>query len=309
MDLKHLRYFVAIVEAGSMTRAAEVLCIAQPALSLHIRNLEEEFGVSLLSRNAHGVKVTPSGELLYRHAKGLLRQADNTKSLLSLQSDKPSGKVSVALPSSTAHLIALDVLRTVCESYPGITLEFLESPSVGLQTLVLHGRVDMAVVVHDRPLRGLTQYPLITEQLFVITQPHVPSSFKRFSLQELAQYPLVLVSPPNTIRTMLDHAFSLAQLDYRLVAEVSTTSLLVAAIRRGLGATLLPWSAVHEEVTAGTLIATPVADSTLQRNLSLCYAESLALNPASEVVREVIIRDVERRTSEGQWLGVKRMII
>jgi LysR family nitrogen assimilation transcriptional regulator len=308
MDLKQLRYFVTIVEAGSITRAAEVLCIAQPALSLHVRNLETEFEVRLLSRYAHGVKVTPSGELLYRHAKGILRQSDNTKLLLSSQSDKPSGKVSVGMPSSTAHLIALDIVGAVFAAYPGIELELIESPSVDLQTLVLHGRVDIGLVVLDQPIRGLMQIPLVTEELFVITKPHATGALRELSLRQLSQFPLVLVSPPNTIRTMLDHAFAISQLNYRLVAEVSTTSLLVAAIKRGLGATLLPWSAVNAEITAGTLAATPVSDTTLQRDLSLCCIDSGELTPAVKIVQGAIIDEIKRRVAENKWLGIKRLL-
>src|SRR6516225_1714016 len=100
MDVKQLRYFIRIVESGNVTRAAEALHIAQPALSQQLNHLESELATRLLNRSALGVTATRSGELLYRHAKEILRQVDNTRAALRQESDRPSGRVSVAMPSS-----------------------------------------------------------------------------------------------------------------------------------------------------------------------------------------------------------------
>jgi LysR family transcriptional regulator, nitrogen assimilation regulatory protein len=308
MDLKQLRYFLSIVESGSITRAAETLCIAQPALSLHIKNLEEELGVRLFSRSVQGVKVTPSGELLYRHAKGLVRQADNTKLLLSQHARQPNGTVVVGMPHSTAHLIAIDVVQELRAHYPGIILELTESSSSELYGLVLLGRVDLAVVVLDQPVRGLTRTPLLNEQLFLIRHPDMAVEIgATCSLAELARLPLVLISPPNIVRAKLDRAFAAAQLDYNLVAVVNSTSMLVSWVERGVGATVLPWSAVHEQVTSGRLIATPLDGDEWQRDLWLCHAESLPLTPAGEIVQGLIIQDVQRRLAPGAWLGARSL--
>ncbi|QIE23975.1 HTH-type transcriptional regulator CatM [Caballeronia sp. SBC1] len=307
MDLKQLRYFLSIVESGSITRAAETLCIAQPALSLHIKNLEEELGVRLFSRSVQGVKVTPSGELLYRHAKGLVRQADNTKLLLSQHARQPNGTVVVGMPHSTAHLIAIDVVQELRAHYPGIILELTESSSSELYGLVLLGRVDLAVVVLDQPVRGLTRTPLLNEQLFLIRHPDMAGIGATCSLAELARLPLVLISPPNIVRTKLDRAFAAAQLDYNLVAVVNSTSMLVSWVERGVGATVLPWSAVHEQVASGRLIATPLDGDEWQRDLWLCHAETLPLTPAGEIVQGLIIQDVQRRLLPGAWLGARSL--
>jgi LysR family nitrogen assimilation transcriptional regulator len=304
MDLRQLRYFLAIVESRSITRAAESLCIAQPALSLAVKNLEEELGVRLLTRSVQGVKATEAGELLFRHAKGIIRQADNTKALLSQQVQQPSGKVAVGMPYSTAHLIAIDIVDSLRSHYPGINLELVESSSADLQTLVLHGRVDLAMVV-DQPMRGLIQTPLLNEQLFAVCHPRLALSAPVCTLAELAALPLVLVSQPNIVRTKLDQAFAAARLDYQLVASVNATSLLVSWVERGVGATVLPWSAVHEQVMSGRLIATPLEGDLWQRDLWLCHAENLPLTPAAEVVQSLIVKAVVRRVGPGDWVGAR----
>lgn len=302
MDLRQLRYFLAIVDSRSITRAADILCIAQPALSSAVKHLEEELGTQLLLRSVQGVKTTPAGELLYRHAAGIVRQADNTKALLSQQARQPGGKVAVGMPYSTAHLIGIDVLDRLRADYPGISLELVESSSADLQMLVLHGRVDLAIVVSE-PLRGLAQTPLLNEQLFAVRHPRHEPAGPVCTIAELATLPLVLVSPPNIVRTKLDQAFAAARLDYQLVASVNSTSLLVTWVERGAGATVLPWSAVHEQVQDGRLVATPLEGDLWQRDLWLCHAETMPLTPAGEVVRSLIAREVASRIASGRWVG------
>ncbi|MGH8779664.1 LysR substrate-binding domain-containing protein [Paraburkholderia sp.] len=304
MDLRQLRYFLAIVESRSITRAADILCIAQPALSLAVKNLEEELGTQLLIRSVQGVKATPAGELLYRHAMGIVRQADNTKALLSQQGQQPGGKVAVGMPYSTAHLIAIDIVDRLRTDYPGISLDLVESSSADLQMLVLHGRVDLAIVVGE-PLRGLVQTQLLNEQLFAVRHPRLASPAPVCSLAELATLPLVLVSQPNIVRTKLDQAFAAARLGYQLVASVNATSLLVSWVERGVGATVLPWSAVHEQVQTGKLIATPLEGDFWQRDLWLCHAETMPLTPAAEIVQSLIVQEVTRRVGSGEWVGAR----
>lgn len=308
MDLRQLRYFVSIVDSGSITRAADTLCVAQPALSLAIKVLEQELEVRLLSRSVQGVKATTAGELLYRHAMGILRQADNTRALLASQTLQPGGKVAVAMPHSTAHLIASDVVEALRRAYPSISLELIESSSADLQAMVLHGRVDLAVMVVDQPVRGLVQTPLLNEQIFAVCRPGLTEQKSVFTVAELAKLPLVLISQPNIVRTKLDQAFAAAQLNYQLVATANSTPLLVSWAERGVGATILPWSAIHEQVVSGKLIATPLAGDVWQRDLWLCHADTLPLTPAAEVVQKLIIDEVKRRLAPSEWVGARSLM-
>src|SRR5690606_10662864 len=120
MKIRQLQYFIRVVEMQNITRAAESLHIAQPALSQQISLLEEELGVKLLMRRAKGVTATTEGNLLYRHAQTILRQVENTKSLLNKSNNQISGKVSIGLASSTARLISLPLLTAAKKSYPSV---------------------------------------------------------------------------------------------------------------------------------------------------------------------------------------------
>ena len=105
MDLRQLRYFVTIVQTGSMAAAAKQLHLAQPALSHHLKNLEREFDTRLLERGPKGMSATAKGELLYQHAVALLRQAGNIESAM-LHGTAPAAVVSLGLPKTVARLVA-----------------------------------------------------------------------------------------------------------------------------------------------------------------------------------------------------------
>jgi LysR family nitrogen assimilation transcriptional regulator len=99
MDLRQLRYFVQISETANFSRAAEILHVAQPSLSQQMKNLEDELGVELLIRHARGVTLTPLGQQLYDDARRILHEVDRARDTLRTQSQSPSGRISVGLPS------------------------------------------------------------------------------------------------------------------------------------------------------------------------------------------------------------------
>jgi LysR family transcriptional regulator, nitrogen assimilation regulatory protein len=121
MELRQLRYFVAIVDHGSLSRAALVLHVAQPALTQQLRQLEEELGAQLLHRSAQGVVSTDAGKVFYDHAQAILKQVADARSAVT-QSARPSGSVTMGLPHSISGALALPLLTAAREQYPDITL-------------------------------------------------------------------------------------------------------------------------------------------------------------------------------------------
>src|SRR3546814_3393147 len=144
MNLRQFSYFVRVVELRNMTRAAENLHVAQPALSQQMALLENEVGVRLLVRGPRGVEPTAEGQLLYHLAQTILRQVDSIYSILWRKADLVSGAVSVAMASSTAHMLALPLIRAVRQRYPAIELEIVDIPSSDLTLTLQQGRTDIS---------------------------------------------------------------------------------------------------------------------------------------------------------------------
>ncbi|HEX2531582.1 MAG TPA: LysR substrate-binding domain-containing protein [Burkholderiaceae bacterium] len=304
MNLKQLNYFVKIVEAQNMTRAAEGLYIAQAALSQQITLLEEELGVKLLTRSSRGIQATHQGDLLYRHAKTILRQIDNTRTLLSKKDGEVTGNVSVGMPSSTAKLLSLRLMRLVKERYPSIVLEIVDVPSADLMSLVVHGRVDFSLIPDPQKPKDISFLPLFREELFLMTDYGVIPDTGKVSLNTIAELPLILPSLPNTLRSRLEHAFLKASLSFNLFGEASTSAILIPAVRAGLAATILPYSAAHEEIMNRQIDAHPI-EAGFVRDVYLCTSDTLPASPATATVIGLCRTALRDLIEGGTWKGCK----
>jgi LysR family nitrogen assimilation transcriptional regulator len=302
LNLKQLNYFVKIVEAQNMTRAAEGLHIAQPALSQQITLLEDELGVKLLSRSPRGIQPTQHGDLLYRHAKIILRQVDNTRILLSRKEGDVTGNVAVGMPSSTAKLLALRLMRLVKERYPSIVLEIVDVPSADLTSLVTHGRVDFSLVPDPQQPKGMKFSPLFREELYLMT-PHgtIPGA-RKVSLKKIAELPLILPSLPNTLRSRLGQALRKANLAINLFGEASTSAILIPAVRAGLAATILPYSAAHEEIQ-NRQVDMHAIEGGFGRDVYLCTSTTLPVAPATGTVIAQCRVALQEMLESGIWKG------
>jgi len=301
MDIKQLRYFVAIVDASSVTRASQLLHIAQPALSYHLSNLEAHLNTKLLNRNTSGVTPTASGELLYKHAKSLLRQIENLEISVSQHNSSPSGKVTIGLPGSTSRLLAIPLLQKL-RQYPGILLEIVERQSGALAEVVAQAQVDLAITVDASAPPGVTMTPLVNEELFAILPQKFKVQHKKLTLQDLSRLPLALPSKPNLTRVKLDLAFMEANLKYTLLAEASTTDLLVRIARSGEACTVLPWSSVSEEIESGQLFALQIKKPIFSRELSLCVSDSVPLSQPARIVQSLVLDEVAALLPRSKWL-------
>lgn len=303
MDFKQLKYFTEIADFGNMTRAAESLFIAQPALTQQIANLEAELGTRVFDRSTQGVRLTSAGDVLYRHARSLLKQLDDAKAAVTDESEHPSGRVTIGIPGSTGKMLAVPLLEAM-SVHERILLEFVERPSAELLTLVSRGRLDVAIVVDAVPYRGVSLRPLLMEDLYVISPPGEVAAGRPVTLKALAAQPLILPAPPSTIRQRVDTAFMQSGLKYRLIGEVSATDMLVRLVTARLGLTVLPWAAVADEVQRGTVNALQLARHRLRRELAICVSDAVPLNRAADVVRACVIDIVCRLVNSGAWRGV-----
>ncbi|AUA58477.1 LysR family transcriptional regulator [Achromobacter spanius] len=302
MNLRQLKYFVRVVELGNMTRAAESLHVAQPALSQQMSLLEAKLGVPLLVRGVRGVQPSAEGLLLHRHAQTILRQVDSTRSLLSKTTDQITGTVSIGLASSTARMLALPLMRRAKAELPSVVLEIVDLPSADLTRFVLQGRVDFSLSPDQAPIQGMLTTSIFRESLFLLAHSSVSLPARILRIADFAHLPLMLPSLPNTLRTRVDHAFLTAGCACNLFAEASTSAILIPAVRSAMAATILPFSAAHPEIAEGTIKAHAL-DRTLSRDLVLCVSESQLPTEAVESVIFMCKQEIARLIAERAWLG------
>ncbi|MEC9472186.1 MAG: LysR family transcriptional regulator, partial [Pseudomonadota bacterium] len=146
MDIRQLRYFLEIVAQGSLTRAAESLHVAQPALSLHLKNMEEQLGTRLLTRSRSGVTPTEAGELLLQRARAILEDLARTEDdIRNLETD-PSGIVRIGLPGTISAMVSLPLILAARERFPRITLNITEAMSGFVGDWLSEGKIYLAVL-------------------------------------------------------------------------------------------------------------------------------------------------------------------
>ncbi|MDH1520900.1 MULTISPECIES: LysR family transcriptional regulator [Achromobacter] len=303
MELRQLRYFVRVVEAGSIGRAAMSIGMVTSALSQQISRLEGELSTRLLQRSASGVVPTDAGLAFFRQAQLALRHADDA--VQAAQQARLAGHVSVGLPSTTAAVLGAPFLKAMNERYPDIRLHLVEALS-GHLTDMLNGRLlDLAIVFHAESARRWSVMPLLDEPLFLFARPDMPGVpfGDTTRLEAIADLPLVLPSGRHGLRALVNNAFQQLGRTPRVVAEVDGLSLLMDVVRQGGAATIQPSSATAR-IAPGQLQMARIDDAHLFRSNLLASLSDEELSPAALAAR-LVMADVSRTLArEGKWAVV-----
>jgi LysR family transcriptional regulator, nitrogen assimilation regulatory protein len=291
MNLRRLQYFVKIVDVGSLTQAADILHIAQPALSQQLATLEGEVRQQLLVRTKRGVTPTEAGRVLYRHAQLILRQCEQARVEVQAATQQLTGAVAVGLaPGTAAAGLALPLLRTVRTRHPGLLLYLNETYGTTLSELVMNGRMDMAVLYGGRvPVHGLQFLQLLKERLCLVGPVDMDAPPGDVPLPQLANTDLFLARPYNVVRRMVDEAFAGLGMAPQIVAEVESASTLTEVIQQGLGATILPESMARQIVASGGAWHRWIVDPVIEAPLALCQSDHLPLSEPAEAVRRIVL--------------------
>ena len=305
MELRQLRYFVAIVDHGSLSRAALVLHVAQPALTQQIHQLEEELGAQLLHRSAQGVLATDAGKIFYEHAQAILKQVGDAKSAVMQSTSRPTGTVALGIPQSVSGALALPLLVAVRETYPEITLQLTEELSGNLFEQLRSGRINLAVLFDDGQLGAFTTRALVEEEMMFVTR-----SDSRFAvagdaitLARAVEAQLILPSLQHGVRPRIEACVRAAGLSLGNVLDINSVAILRSAILADIGATILPAAPLLSDIERGLMRAQRIADVKLARSVVLCASKNIPLTNAAAAVERLVLAVTEELCASGRWLG------
>jgi LysR family nitrogen assimilation transcriptional regulator len=306
MEMRQLRYFVAIVDCGSLSRAAALVHIVQPALSQQMTQLEEELGTQLLHRSVRGVTPTDAGLALYRHAQQILKLAVDTKNVVRASDAGLSGRVRLGLPSSIAMVLVGPLIAALEERFPQIVLEVYESPSTYLAAHLINERVDLSVLVDDVVLPGIEAIPLVDESIYFVQPRRRPlvRAGKSISIAMLASVPLMLTTQVTTLRDLVDRAFAEAGVSPHIKAEASSIHTVLAMVAQGGAGTVIPHSALAWHAAAQLLRQT-VVEPRLVRHASLAHSRLNRMPPAAACVHAVLLSVVKDLVRSRRWDGAR----
>lgn len=304
MELRQIRYFVRVVELGSMSRAALELDMVQSALSQQISRLEGELSTRLLQRSSKGVTPTEAGLAFFREAQLTLRHAE--QAARAAQQARLSGSVSVGLAPTTAAVLGLPLLRAMRERYPDVRLHLVESMSGHVTTMLNARQLDLAVLFNTDPGRRWSVMPLLEEKLYYIrarssVKGKLPAQVRAASLKG---EPLIMPTGGHGLRSALDAVFCRARIQPTVVAEIDSLTMLMDAVEAGLGGSLQPWSAVSRYSDAAERFAlSELADPLARRRNMLCSLSDDELSPAGLAARVVLADCARELVRSGRWVG------
>lgn len=303
MEIRQLRYFIQIVECGSLSKASTLLHIAQPALSQQLAKLEEEVGKPLLIRSSRGVKPTENGLALYQHARFMVRQFDQALSIARSEAGAVHGMVTIGLPATTVAALGLPLVKRVRDRYPKILLNVVEGMSGHIGHLMHLGQLDLAVLFRDDAVSDLHVEPLLIEELFVMVADHsrlIARSRKSITMASISEIPLILPTSSHGLRQRISAEFENRGLSTNVVAEIDSLSLLMNCVYDDIGATIKPMGAVMLEGVRGRKWrCLPVSDAHFRRRNFLYSLPPKRLTTAAAVVASEL-KDAVRELISGE---------
>jgi LysR family transcriptional activator of glutamate synthase operon len=283
MNLRQLRYLVALADERHFTRAAAREHVAQPALSQQIRSLERELGQPLVERTTRKVAMTQAGEMLVARARRALAELDAAEAELQSLAGVQAGRLSVGALHTMGPVDLSLLLATFHERYPAVELTVREQSSEELAAMLRDDEIDVAFLsVTERiQSRGLALRPLVSEELVVVLPiEHRLAGNAQLRLRELVDEPFITFREGARLRELLTAAAALEGFDARIALESNESRRIRSLVSRGLGVAILPRS---DAAGPGARIAVcDLVEPSLTRDITLAQRAERQPSPAAE---------------------------
>jgi LysR family transcriptional regulator, transcription activator of glutamate synthase operon len=288
MELRQLRYLVAVAEELSFTRAAEREHVAQPALSQQIKRLEEEVGLALVERTTRSVALTSAGEVLVARARRMLGELEAATAELEALSGVYTGHVYVGVLHTMGPVDVSLVLALFRERHPGVELTVREQSSEELAEMLRDDELDLAFlsVTESVERKGLGLHQLVSEELvLIVSKSHHLAGRRRVQMAELAGEEFISYREGARLRELLESAGRSAGFAPRVTLESNESGRIRRLVARGLGVAILPRS--DAERPGADVAVAALVEPSLRRDITLAWREGRRLAPAAAAFLEL----------------------
>src|SRR5690625_1865790 len=268
VDIRVLRNFLVVATTGSISHAAEICHISQPALSSQMKNLEDYLEVELLERTHKGVVLTSAGEIFLAHAKtltaGLQKAGNEVKSIEFI----PQVTVSFGMPLSIARLISAPLLEIIIQKFPRINLRVLEMGSAYVPEMISKGEIDLGITFKNDQRKGVHYQKILREKLgLLVSRPLIKNESVDIGiLKSNPDMPLIVPPSNHGLRDAIDLLMDKHQIEPNIIAEVNTISLLIKLSLKGLGATILSYPSIKDYKDDKNVLVTEFSDEDIRRS-------------------------------------------
>jgi len=292
MELRALKYLIAVAEHGNFTRAAEALHVSQPALSQQILQMEDRLDAVLLDRSGRTVKVTEAGQAYIAHARRALFELESARRAIHDVGDLSRGAVRLAMtPTFTAYLIG-PLVAAFHARFPAIKVNVLEMSMDTIAAAIEADEVDLGIAFELARCADIDSLPLFTESLRVVVADHHPWAGRdTLDVRSLAEGELALLSKNFVTRVHIDNYLQASQVAPKVAVEVNTISALVEIVRHSNLLTILPEAIAGQAPGLRNLaLASPPPPRTVMLLRRKGAYQSAATRALEDIVRREAVR-------------------
>jgi LysR family transcriptional regulator, carnitine catabolism transcriptional activator len=295
MNIRQIETFLAVAETSSFRRAAETLHRSQSVVSVHVQQLEDELGVSLLERTTRRVSVTPEGRTLLARCRIVLADLRAVAEELKEQSGLRRGRVSIgSAPSISTHRLPPLIARFQSQ-FPGISIELHEAFARGMYEDVIERVTDFAVGPRLGEFKDCKIEALVEDPIVAIVPASFPLHGRRtVSLDAVAAQPQLSMPKGTAIRAMIEDVFHSRGHVYSPGFEVMHQQTLFSLVAAGLGVTVLPQMSVPPEKSSAYQVA-QLRDPEITREICLVTLKGKTLSPAARACADLIAKHLRLR--------------
>jgi len=290
MDFDQLETFLEVARNASFSRAAEKRFRTQPAISSQIRSLEEEVGARLFDRSGGKVALTAAGKVFQKYADEALTARKNIVTALAEMERVPRGEIVVGANEGTFLHILPEVFAEFKKLYPSVGVQISRLERAKILESVIDNSVDFGVVSAPVDDKRLTVVSIHRDELVIIVPPgHPLSRMKATEISDVVRFPLLLPKVGRT-RDTIENLFHERHLKPRISMELDSSELLKRFVAADVGIGFIARSNVVEDVKAGALVAVPLADVSIRRELALVFRKDKALSRAALAFIEIAVK-------------------
>ncbi|QUX94957.1 LysR family transcriptional regulator [Marinomonas sp. CT5] len=285
MDIKPLRYFIAIAKTESFTKAAQQLGVAQPAVSMAIKKLEADLGLTLVHRADRNIGLTDEGKKLLIHAEKIIQATDDALLEMSELKGLSQGEVRVGIPSMLGSYYFPPILMAFRHKYPTITLKVIEGGTWQLQKMLENGELDLSVIVAETLPDGLETQALIREEMLVtIATDHPFSQLDKISPDAFFDEELVMFKEGYFHRRIVDKLAKQSKRTPKIGFETNLIPLIKSITKQGFGISTLLAMVIEEN---DELITRPF-DPPIWLDLGIAWRKDSYLSRANRAFLEFV---------------------
>jgi DNA-binding transcriptional LysR family regulator len=300
ITLRQLRVFSAVARHLSFTRAAEELCLTQPAVSMQVKQLENQLDASLFEHLGKKIFLTEMGREVYQYSRNILQQIDELQGVLNSLKGLGKGRLKISVASTANYFIPV-LLAGFCQRYPGVTVSLDVTNRETLLSQLADNEVDLVVMGQPPEDMDLGYEPFLENPLVIVAPPDHPlAKDKKITLQRLEQEVFLVREPGSGTRIAMERFF--AQHDIRITTgmEVGSNEAIKQSVQAGLGLGLLSRDTVEMELALNRLAVLNVAEFPIMRYWYVVHRQGKRLSVVSQTFKDYLIKESPALLGKGE---------